>query len=128
MNSGRKLAGTVGTELSVQEREEAAAARRSLRLKEQQRIDMEEQVQHEQQVSKEYEDLRRKERLLDRSRSRDGPRDGKERTMGRSMGMRGAGSGYLEDRRSAEQAVDSYPDARADSAQQLGGRNLQGSP
>lgn len=75
INSGRRLGGTMGStataEMTLKEREEAAEAKRALRMKQRALIDAEEDAVEERMRNKLREDIRKKEKLILRSRSRE---------------------------------------------------------
>lgn len=56
---------------SIQEREDAARIKRALRMKEKQLIEAEERAVEEQQENRMREDIRKKEKLIGRSKSRE---------------------------------------------------------
>ena len=68
VNSGLRMGGTTGSagaaEMSLKEREEAAEAKRALRMKQRQLIDAEEDAVEEKMKNKLREDIIKKERLI----------------------------------------------------------------
>ena len=79
-DSARK-SDTQGAELSIQDREKQAEARKAMRQKQLQIIEMEERASDEKQLSKMKEKIRQQERVIERSKSRENRQDPLKQTQ-----------------------------------------------